>query len=482
MKKNVFWLGLALCAGFVMTSCDDDDNQGNGGVTDLADDQPAAMVTPQGFYVVNEGWFGHDKGSVNYYSNTTTDIKYRLFKEANSDAELGVTTTYAAMWGNRMFIVSKQGNRLVVTDKNFKKLAVFTDELGGDGSMFLGVNDKKGYVSTTKGIMIFDLEGLKLTGAVEGVSAFVGNMCRAEGKVFAVSAGKLFIIDATTDRVLKTVDGTFLSVVLSKDGSVWVATETGLQKYDADDMELEGEEIKFQAGTEMYDSWVAWNANSLCASTQENVLYWMTGEKSMFSVTLKKIVKYDIDRNQFSTIKELGMSEDNVTMAYYGAGIRVNPITDELVTMATKFDWGIPDAYSYCWVYKLDADGKDLLAYELFGGDGTSGADLQKRHYWYPALPFFDDANQPQILLNQVKVKAGKTVEVDLEEKVVDYDNIFASMMFELTPTDGSVAEVALDGDDLKVIAGALPGVTACKLAVISNGVRVEKNIQIVVE
>lgn len=478
MKKNVFWLGLALCAGFVMTSCDDDDDLGNGGVKDLADDQPAAMVTPEGFYVMNEGWFGHDMGSVNYYSNTASDIKYRLYREANPGETLGNVSTCATLWGNRIFIVSKQGNRLVVTDKNFKKQAVFTNELGGDGSMFLGVNDKKGYVSTTAGIMKFDLEGLKFAGAVEGVSAFVGNMCLAEGKVFAVSADKLFIIDAATDRVLKTVGGTFSSVVLGRDGAVWVATATGLQKYDADDMEAEGEEIKYQPGAEMYDSWGAWNANSLCASTQENVLYWMTGEKSMWSVALRKIVKYDIEHNRFAVSEEIGKSENGVQLSYYGAGIRVNPVTDELITMAVQDGWG--ENYRFNWVYRLDADGKTLQTYKLLGGDGNPGSDPQLGYYWYPALPFFEDANQPQILLNQVKVKAGETKEVDLDEKVVDYDNIFASMMFELTPAEENVAKVALVGDDLKV-AGLQPGVTACKLAVISNGVRVEKNIQIVV-
>lgn len=482
MKKNLFWLGLALCAGFVMTSCDDDDDLGNGGVKDLADDQPAAMVTPEGFYVMNEGWFGHDKGSVNYFSNTTADIKYRLFKEANPGAEeqLGNTTSYATMWGNHLFFVSKQGNRLVVTDKNFKWLASFPEiKENRDGRMFLGIDDKKAYISTSDGIVKFDIAGMKMGGVIEGVAGQVGNMCLAEGKVFAVSETNLFIIDPKTDQVLKTVPGTYSSVVLSQNGTVWVATATGLQKYDADDMEAEDAEITYQKGMEFYDSWGNWNANSLCASTQENVLYWMTGEKSMWSVTLRKVVKYDIEHNQFTAFEEIGKSENDVQLSYYGAGIRVNPLTNELVTMAVQDGWG--DNYKYNWVYKLDASGKVLQTYKLLGGAAVDGSQAEDPYYWFPSLPFFEDANHPQILLNQVKVKVGETEEVDLDEKVVDYDNIFASMMFELTPAESNQAQVVLDGDDLKV-KGVQPGVTACKLSVISNGVRVEKNIQIVVE
>ena len=477
MKRNCFWLGLALCAGFVLTSCSDDDENelGGGAVVEMPDDQPAAKVIPEGFYMLNEGWFGHDDGSVNYFSNTSADIKYHLFKEANPEDKLGNTTCHAAMWGNHIFLVSKQGNRLVVTDKQFKKQAVIA-EIGGDGRMFLGIDDKKAYISTTNGIAKLDLEGWKLAGAVAGVSGEVGNMCLAEGKVFAVSADKLYILDALTDQVLKTVDGTFSTVILGQDGTVWVATATGLQKYDADDLEAEDAEIPFPSGMELYDSWTAWNPNSLCTSLQKNVLYWITGEKSLWAVTLRQVVKYDVERHEFKTFEAIGKSENDVQLSYYGAGIRVNPMTGELVTMATQDGWG--DNYKHNWVFKLDANGKNLLTYKVLGAPSNP----QEGYFWYHTLPFFEDANQPQILLNQVKVKAGETTEIDLDEKVVDYDNIFASMMVELTPAEGNLAEVILDGDDLKVKAGAQAGVTACKLAVISNGVRVEKNIQIVVE
>ena len=55
MKRNCFWLGLALCAGFVLTSCSDDDENelGGGAVVEMPDDQPAAKVIPEGFYTVS---------------------------------------------------------------------------------------------------------------------------------------------------------------------------------------------------------------------------------------------------------------------------------------------------------------------------------------------------------------------------------------------------------------------------------------------
>ena len=484
MKKNVFWLGLALCAGFVMTSCDDDDNQGNGGVTDLADDQPAAMVNANGFYMVNEGK-GTNDGSVNYFKKNGAGytISYRAYQAANDGEKLGSTTQFGTVWGDNMYLMTKQGNRLVVADaKTLKKKAAFQD-LGGDPRMFLGVSDKKGYVSTSKGIRIFDIAQLQLGEAIADISVDeIGNMCLSAGKVFAVSAqpydknfapdltktNHLYVIDVETDRVIKVVDRVNMAAMTcSKDGTVWVSTHKGFLKINP--ITLNMEEVAYPDGGKVYDSWYAWNAGSLCASTQKNVLYWASGTSS-WAVT--DIWKYDVEANQFSKIYTMHETDLGFVPNVYSAGLRVDPLTDELIVMGVY-------SYAQCWAYKLDSNGQELGCYPLLGGDGALPDGY---NYWFPALPFFEDANQPQILLNQVKVKAGKTVEVNLEEKVVDYDNIFASMMFELTPVDGSLAEVALDGDDLKVKAGALSGVTVCKLAVISNGIRVEKNIQIVVE
>ena len=471
MKKNLFWLGLVLCAGLVMTSCDDDDEQGNGGVKDLADDQPAAKVEAAGFYMVNEG-HGKEDGSVNYFkkSGAGYTATYRAYRAANDGEKLGTTTQFGTIWGDNLFLMTKQGNRLVVADaKTLKKKAAFQD-LGGDARMFLGVTDKKGYVGTNAGIRVFDIARLQLGSAIADIPAEeIGNMCLSAGKVFAVSRKGLYILDAQTDKLIeKKAQAGLGTVICGQDGTVWVSASDHFLKIDPEDLETEQE--AYPEGGKVYDAWFAWNAGSLCASTQKNALYWASGASSW---ALTDVWKYDVEAKKFSKIYTMHKTDLGGVPNIYSAGLRVDPLTDELIVMGVL-------NYAQCWAYKLDSNGQELGCYPLLGGEGASILpDGYNR--WYPALPFFEDVNRPQILLNQVKVKAGETEDVDLDEKVVDYDHIFASMMFELTPADGSVAEVTLDGDDLKVKAGALPGVTACKLAVISNGVRVEKNIQIVV-
>ena len=228
--------------------------------------------------------------------------------------------------------------------------------------------------------------------------------------------------------------------------------------------------MAYPDGASVYGTWYAWTAGGFCASTQENVLYWTTGASSW---TIDRVYKYDIDAKSGSMIYEVGKSDKNQQLQIYSAGLRVDPLTDELVLTL---------AYGYTnnnWIYKLDNTGAEITHFEVNGGTADS-EDVNSGYYWFPALPVFEDANAPQILLNQVMLTPGEEKEIDLKEKVVDYDNTFASMQFEVS--EASNATVQLEAGVLTVTAGATEGVSTCKLSVISNGVRVEKDIEIVVQ
>ncbi len=469
--KKIKWLsvGIALFAGLCVTSCSDDDADNR--IQVKADDAPEAKVQANGFWVVNEDWFGHDNGSVNYFkqnSATSYTPSYRVYRAANDGEKLGVTTQFGTVWGDNIYMMSKQGNRLVVADaKTMKKKAALT-ELGGDGRGFVGISETKAYAGHSKGIAVFDLTSFQITKQIDGVSGEIGMMCYASGRVFAVSSGHLFIINAQTDKLENTIDGEYYTLARSKDGSVWVAGKGGLTCYNP--TTLETETMAYPDGASVYGTWYAWTAGGFCASTQKNVLYWTTGPSSW---TIDRVYKYDIDAKSGSMIYEVGKSDKNQQLTIYSAGLRVDPLTDELVLTL---------AYGYTnnnWIYKLDNTGAEITHFEVNGGTADS-EDVNSGYYWFPALPVFEDANAPQILLNQVILTPGEEKEIDLKEKVVDYDNTFASMQFEVS--EASNATVQLEAGVLKVTAGATEGVSNCKLSVISNGVRVEKDIEIVVQ
>lgn len=441
-----------------------------------ADDKAQPKVEAKGFYIVNEGWYGHDKGSVNYFEKNGTSYtpRYRAFKAANPDTELGNTTCYGAIWGDHFYLISKQGNRLVIADaQNLKSKKIITD-LGGDGRSFVGIDEKKAYIGYNGGIKTFNIENLTLGEAIAGVSGEIGNMCYAYGKVFAVSDEDLYIINAKTDKVEKTVTGsydTYKSVVTAKDGSVWVAAANNFIVYNPNDLE-NTKEIAYPVDAAVSSSWGSWNPGGLCASTQTNTLYWTTGTSPW---SKNAVCKYDIDAsNANSSFYTLPNDEAGQKRVLYGAGLRVDPLSDNLVLQSCR-EW----EYAYNWLFLLSNTGTLNTSFEVADDkEPTAG----NGYYWFPSMPVFEDANKPQILLNQVMMGTNKKVEIDLSTKVVDYDNIFATMATQVELLNKQdQAKVSIAGNKLVIESQTQEGNFKLKLTVVSNGVKVEKEIELVI-
>lgn len=217
------------------TSCSKDDDIVDTPLTPTEDPTPAEPANPdphaghraEGFWIVNEDWFGHDNGTVNRFKRTeytTLEPVYRAYRAANDGETFGVTTQFGAIWGDNFYFTSKQGNRLVVADaRTLKKKAVLT-EIGGDGRAFVGLTDRKAYVGHNRGIAVFDIPSLTITRQLEGISSQTGDMRLAAGKVFVVTQKEgLCVVDPVTDQVLQRIDGKFYALTRSLDGRIWVA-------------------------------------------------------------------------------------------------------------------------------------------------------------------------------------------------------------------------------------------------------------------
>lgn len=476
MKKFCVFIAITLCVGFVSCSeeefvvsgeeivvpgeNDDDDSEK---IPVLEDSAPSAVIPSSGFYVANEDWFGHDNGTVNYFKKDGS-VVYRAYRAANADETFGTTTQFATIYGDYAYFVSKQGNRLVVADaKTLKKKAVFPT-LGGDGRFFVGVNEKLGYIGHSSGLRQFDIEKMQLGDAVEGVTGEIGTMCYAEGHVFVISRNKLYVVSVADSKVEKTLSGSFYTLTCSKDGTVWVATSDKFIKINP--RTLEQEEMAYPNGVAVASPWFAWNAGSLCASTQNNVLYWAKG--SSWSSTI--IVKYDIDSKEFNEgFYTLGKS-DGQQQVFYGAGLRVDPLTDQVIATFTRSGYG--DNYNYNWVHMIRPDGS--LEKEIILTD-----DNDANYYWFPAIPYFEDNNLPEILVNQVRLAPGTTQTVDLNKKIMDADNMSVSITREVELVESDLVSYTFEKGILTVTAKAAEGSTKCKVIATSNGKRVEKEIRV---
>lgn len=470
MKILISKLKFILIASTIfMLSCSDDDNNyiNIDDTIVIEDSKPSEAINPNGFYILNEDWFGHDNGTVNYFKNDGS-IVYRAYRANNNGEQLGVTSVFGTFYGDNIYFVSKQENRLVVADsKTLKKKAVFA-EIGGDGRSFVGVNPSKGYIATNKGISIFDIESMTIGKTIPEINNEVGNMCLAGKYVFAIDKVKgVHVINSETDEIETLINGSMGMLTQSKDGNIWISANKKL--ICVDPYTLKQSEVDI-TDTPISGTWFAWNPGSLCASTKENTLYWTKGNS---------VVKYDIDKKELNTaFYTLGKDEEGKQLAFYGAALRVDPLTDKLVIIVKRSGWG--DAGSYNWVHIVNNTG--ALEKSIIVGDQKKEGETEEKHYyWFPSMPLFQDVNAPEILLNQIVLEPNQRKAVYLNDKIIDADNTSASIIKSvlLKDKDNELIKYEMKGDSLIVTSGSVTGKALLTIKANSNGKLVEKDIRI---
>ena len=299
-------------------------------------------------------------------------------------------------------------------------------------------------------------------------------MVRVNDRVFAVhQKNGLLIINPETDEVEQTVEAPegwgFGSVVLSKDGNLWLslAASSGSGQADKRIVKLDPvtlEQTIIECPDGIYgpaNSWYAWTPDCFCASTQNNVLYWNGGNSSWFSG--KTVYKYDIDSNTFSTF--IDYNDDPDGWQIYGCSFRIDPVTDEAVVSLYK-GYGDP---TYV-VRKYDNEGTQLAEYSMIS------------NYWFPSLPVFPDNEAPVVAdLDGVDVTEGNATTVSLKDVATDADNMDAAIVKTVkSVSDATVLTAEMNGGDL-VITPLKAGSADITVQVNSNGKLAETVVSVTV-
>ncbi|MDE6754265.1 MAG: DUF5074 domain-containing protein [Muribaculaceae bacterium] len=394
-----------------------------------------------GVIFINEDWYGHQNSTVNYLLPDDPDGEYwhyRVIQTENPGMELGCTNQYGAIWNGRLYLIAKQekdpgaeivGGRITVvnaSDMKIIKQLQLIDPSGNqcDGRAFCGVTERKGYVSSSNGIWILNLNTLEIEGQVEGsanpnaggdnnkpnsdpTSALyfgqTGSMMLSSGKVFAVHQQYgMLVIDPESDKVVEVLDmqivddaierdtgtrprrmsGIGSSIVKSKDGNLWYSAAKNIQGTGStvpyiirlDPETLEREVIKIE-GEDMFppsNSWYAWTPDPFCASNVTNRLYWCGGANSWF--TNYRVFRYDIDNRRLEKI--LDFSQEEGDWHVYGCSLGIDPVKDELY--ASMFHKFVDPTYV---TRRFDADGNLIKEYPMIS------------NYWFPSLPVFPNGN-----------------------------------------------------------------------------------------
>lgn len=429
---------------------------------------PATVDYTQGVFIVNEDWFGHRNSTTNYL---TRDGKFVY----NNTTEIGATACFGAAWGNRYYIVAKQakdngskveGGRITICDANTMRIIKQIKDINGDndGRSFCGVDEHKAYVSTSRGIYTLNLDELTVGAAVKNADGGdaelgeCGNMVRLDDYVYATEYGKsLRIIDCNTDRIVATISSAKVySITMSKDGQLWVSTDKGISRVNTESRQLEEIALPSGIGVPAKDIY-AWKSDGLCASLQNNVIYWTA---SGWNPTT--IFKYDIDNNEFAKVVDL-TSDANKWIMYSASNLRVDPVTDNLYVSLFK-DYGSQD-YA---VRIYDNKGTQLNEYEL-----------TQKNIWFPGMFVFPDVEDPIAgKMDAVTVEENKEVKVDLATVCSDADNFQAAIIKTIKDVSKENIATATVKDGKLVVKGLKEGSTVVTLNFCSNGISTKTTVR----
>lgn len=325
-----------------------------------------------GFFIVNEGWFGHDNGSVNYFNHISYHLEKNIYSNVNAPLEMGNTTCYGSIWNNSIYLVSKQGRRLVVCDVMTFKEQGFLAELGdGDGRAFAGISNSLGVVTTGKGAYLLNLSPLSIGALLDGSEgAQCGGVYATDKYVFVIHQDKgILIYDTKSFALVKQHANGEVGFARTIDGNLWAAQANSLIKIDP--VTLEINEVAMPNGISINNSWGAWNAGPLCASAKENALYFT--KSGMWSGG-HEIYRYKVgDLSSLSSVFATSSATDD---AFYGSGIGVDPVSGDIIATMVK-----------------DGFGENYQDNRLVIFNGATGAEKSRtlfQGYWFPAMVVFN--------------------------------------------------------------------------------------------
>ncbi|MDR0749888.1 MAG: Ig-like domain-containing protein, partial [Tannerellaceae bacterium] len=494
-------------------------------LTDTCEVTVKAADYTTGVFIVNEDWFGHNNSTLNYLYPETGTWNYKVIQHENAEAgiQLGATTQHGAIYGGRFYLVSKQatdpgsatpGSRLAVADaatmkvvKEHKVLAANENGTSiADGRSFLGVDEHKGYIGTSNGIFIIDLDTHELTGkqitGTEGdpqggddpglggnpglYTGQTGTMLRAGDNVFAIhQKDGILIINPATDQVHTVIgvpeitekqtpydEGVYGSIVQAKDGSLWASVavkRSGLTPgadffVRIDPFTFDTAHVAITPGTGAGASWYAWTPDAYFAGFNENKLYWAATGAYMFA-PLTDLYEYNIDTKEQRLLTDL-RSYDDGAWHIYSASVRIHPVTNEIYATLFRAN-GQP---YYRTVRISSATGEVLETY------------LMENNYWFSSIPVFPD-NAPPVVdaaLGDISIM-GDTC-IYLGDKVSDADNLDAAIVKSIAAIGNNELFGAFIRHDTLFISPFGEGDATLTLRFNSNGKVVEREFTVTVE
>ncbi len=288
-----------------------------------------------GFFIINEGWYGNGSGTVSFYRYDTNGKEDSIFTKSNAGKDLGPNTSsleFATVHDNKIYLLTKSGGPLVVADaKTMKETGRIASAVTNDFRALIGIDASKGLLSTSDGLYPLVLNTLAIGTKVPDITGEVADLTKSGNYIFALSAADgVVVLNAADLTVAKKIAGITVGFARTGDGVVWAAGNKELIRIDPASLDTTQIHLPF----DINGTFGFWHPGSITASTKDNAVY--IGANLLFSGATD-IYKYVPGNNS---------SVDNPFISLpagkelYGSGISYNAEKDQLVVSTVQSGWG----------------------------------------------------------------------------------------------------------------------------------------------
>lgn len=411
-----------------------------------------------GILLLNEDWFGHTSSSMNYLENG--EVWYNVYRGANTDHCLGNTSQYGQVFGDYVFVMSKQsysedgrtGGRLIVMDATTLKCVKEWTTLpgNGDGRGVCAANAHKAYVGTSGGFYALNLDTWELSDeqlAPTSSPGQSGDMIRL-GKYVFVALEDLGVaaVDPTDDSATLLELPNVAGFVVMHDGTLYAACSDANGEFvKINPWTLETEVVDIEGSHGITSPWSSWHPAQICADKEKNCVYYVTSS----GWTISSVSAYNFDTKDFTEEYISVPSNQQI----YGQ-ISTDPSTGYVMMTTCQNGWGTN--YEHNWIYSFDTN---------TGAFDDSKTIKFKEYYWFPSMILYNNYTAPEIASKDYSITLNENTTISLPEITTLASGNKNRILYSVEVSNPDIAEVSINESGDMTITGLNIGSTDINIA-----------------
>ncbi|QNN44526.1 DUF5074 domain-containing protein [Pedobacter roseus] len=318
---------------------------------------PVTGKYENGFFVIGEGSYGQNAGTVSFYRYGEDTLNIRAYEKENpgkilSNAAKTSTLQFASIINGSIYLMSKVNGPIVkINEYSLKEEARYVQEASNWRSM-IQVDGNRGLVSANDGVYQIDLNTLAVQNKLTSVGAVnTGDMWKKGDYVYLLQSNGAKIVYANNYSLVKSFSSINRGFAQTPNGKIWASTGSRLIAID-NNLDTAGIALPVSIGTFGLDA-----PTRITASAKENAIFYHSG---------KAIYKY-IDGDKTSLSQPfINITEDPFMV--YGA-IRYDKNKDYIVVNGIQ-NYGAAATVNYLLIYNASTGA--LVKRIKYGGDGVT--------------------------------------------------------------------------------------------------------------